>query len=77
MLDLENVLARRPLLLEFDEWTRDVGSRQFRHLQAFDFLAPRLHLARPRAGGEARNEFVQLRDFLFALRVLRFNLRRT
>ena len=44
-------------------------------MQAFHFLAARLHLARPRSGSETCDEFVQLRDFLFALRVLRFDLR--
>ena len=53
----------------------DVRPRQLRHLQALDFLAPRLHLAGAGSGGEARDEFVQLRNLLFPLRVLRFDLR--
>ncbi len=35
----------------------------------------RLHLAGPGAGREARDEVIQLRDLLFALRVLAFDLR--
>src|SRR5579872_367115 len=45
MFDLEDVLARGTLLFELNVWPLDVGLRQFRDLQAFDFLAPRLYLA--------------------------------
>jgi hypothetical protein len=55
--------------------TLNVGLRQLGNLQPLDFLAPRLHLAGAGSGGEARDEFVQLRDLLFALRVLPFDLR--
>ncbi len=75
MLDFEDVFARRSLLLELDERACDVRSGEFGNLQALDFLAPRLHLAGPRAGGEARDEFVQLGNLLFALGVLRLDLR--
>ena len=49
--------------------------RQLGDLQTLHFLAPRLHLAGAGAGGEARDELVKLRNLLFALRVLRFDLR--
>ena len=41
--------------------------------EPFDFLAPRLHLAGPRAGGKALDEVVQLRDLLGALGVVGFD----
>ena len=75
VLDFQNVLSRRPLLLELDERALNVGPGKFRHLQALDFFAPRLHLAGTGSGGESCDEFVQLRNLLLALRVLRFNLR--
>ena len=75
VFDFQDVLARRPLLLELDEWALDVRPCKFGDLQALDFLAARLHLARTRTGGKARDEFGQLRNFLFALRVLRLDLR--
>ena len=56
---------------ELDVRALDVRPRQLGRLQPLDFLAARLHLARARAGGEARDEVVQLRDLLLALRVLR------
>src|SRR5216684_630221 len=75
MLDFEDVLARWPLLIELDVWPLNIRLRQFGYLQPFYFFATRLYLARSRAGSEPRDEFIQLRDLLFALRVLRFNLR--
>src|SRR5438105_8698770 len=75
MLDFEDVLARWPLLIELDVWPLNIRLRQFSHLQAFHFFATRLYLARSRSGCKPRDEFVQLRDLLFPLRVLRFNLR--
>ena len=50
VLDFENVFSRRPLLLELDIRPLDIRPGQFRHLQPFHFLAPRLHLARSRTG---------------------------
>ena len=44
-------------------------------LQALHFFLPRRSLRRASAGGKSRDEFIQLRDFLFALRVLRFDAR--
>ena len=44
-------------------------------LQPLHFLLARRHLARTRAGGKPRDEFVELSDLLFALRVLRFDAR--
>src|SRR5208282_2610896 len=73
--DFQNVFARGPLLLELQVRTLDVGLRQLGNLQALDFLAPRLHLAGAGSGGEAGDELVQLRNLLFALRILRFDLR--
>jgi hypothetical protein len=69
------VLAGWALLFELQIRTLDVRSGQFGDLQALYFLAPRLHLAGASAGGEARDELVELRNLLFALRVLRLDLR--
>ena len=69
------MLAGRTLLLELEKRALDVRARQFRDLQALHFFAPRLHLAGAGSGGESRDEFVELRNLLFALRVLRLNLR--
>ena len=69
------MLPRRPLLLKLDIRALNVRPGQLRHLQAFYFLPPRLNLARPRSRREASNKFIQLRDLLFTLRVLRFDLR--
>src|SRR5208283_2035054 len=71
----QDVFARGPLLFELQVRTLDIRPRQLSDLQALDFLAPRLHLAGAGSGGKARDELVQLRNFLFALRVLRFDLR--
>src|SRR5258706_15455688 len=59
-IDLQHMLARRPLLLELDKGALNVGPRQLRSLKALHFLAPRLHLAGTRARREARDEIVQL-----------------
>jgi hypothetical protein len=55
---------------------RDAGcsTALTRWLQAFDFLA-RHDLAGARAGGEARDEILQLGDFLLLLFVVRFDAR--
>ena len=66
-------LARRPFHAEADVRALDVGTRQLGRLQAFHFLAPRRRLAGARAGAEAGDEVVQLRDLLLALRVLGFD----
>ena len=71
MLELEDVLAAGAILVETDVRALDVGAREFVGLQALDFLAPAGDLAGARAGRKARDEFVELGDFLFALRVLR------
>src|SRR6202030_3393569 len=54
---------------------RNVGSRELRYLQSLDFLASRLHLAGAGSGGKPCNELVQLIDLLFALSILRLDLR--
>ena len=69
------MFAGRALLLELDVGPLDVRARQFRYLQPLYFFSARLHLARTRAGGKAGNEFVQLRNLLLALCILRFDLR--
>ena len=74
-LELERGAARRTVHRELDVRTLNVRARQLGGLQALDFLAARLHLARTRAGGEALDEVVQLRDLLLALLVLRFEAR--
>ncbi len=73
-LDFDDVFAGRPLLFELQERTLDVRLCQFSDLQAFHFLAARLHLAGSGAGREPGNKFVQLADLLFPLCVLRFDL---
>src|SRR6266851_110204 len=67
--------SRWPLHLETDEWTLNIGSRQFARLQPFYFLLARHHLARARPGRKARDEFVELRDLLFTLRIIGFDSR--
>ena len=62
-------------MFKLQKRTLDVRLRQFCDLQALHFFAPRLHLAGTGTGGEARNELIELRNFLFALRVLSFDLR--
>ena len=71
VLELENVLAAGPDLIETDVGALDVGAGQFVGLQALDFLAAAGDLRGARAGGEAGDELVELGDLLFALRVLR------
>ncbi len=51
----------------------DIRFRQFRGLQALHFFLAGHHLAGTRAAGEARDEFLQLLDLFFALRVAGFN----
>src|SRR5258707_1253170 len=75
VLALHREPARRPVHRELDERTLNVRARQFVRLQAFDFLFARHHLARARAGREARDEILQLLDLLLALLVLRFDAR--
>ena len=75
VFDFKNVFAGGTLGLELDVGACDVRPSQFRYLQAFHFFAARLHLARTCAGGEAGDEFVQLGNLFFALRILRFDLR--
>src|SRR5580704_14460633 len=70
MFNFQNVFAGGALRFELDVGALDVRLGQFRDLESLHFLATRLYLAGARAGGEARDEFIQLRDFLFALRVL-------
>ncbi len=53
----------------------DIGSRQLRCLQALDFFFARSGLRGTRAGREARDEFIQLRNFLFALGIFGFDAR--
>ena len=53
----------------------NIGPRQLSDLQTLDFLAPGLHLAGASTGGEPRDELIQLRNFLLALRILTFDLR--
>ena len=67
--------ARRALHLEPDERTLDIRPRQLRSLQPLHFLLARRHLRRPRSGREPRDELIQLRDLLLALRILRFDAR--
>ena len=74
-LNFQNVLARRPLLLELQEGTLNIGPCKFRDLEALHFFASGLHLARPCAGGESGDKFVQLGNLLFALSILPLDLR--
>ena len=64
-----------PLILKPDVWTLDIRFRQLRSLQPLHFLLARRNLRRPCARRKPRDEFVQLRDLLFALRVARFHAR--
>ncbi len=73
--DFENMFAGWPLLFKLQIGTLNVRPRQLGNLQALDFLAPRLHLTGARSGGKPRDELVQLVNLLFALRILRFDLR--
>ena len=50
---LERDLAGRPRHRELDVRALDVRPRQLGRLQPLHFLAPRLHLARPRAGARS------------------------
>ena len=72
--ELERDLARRPLHRELDVRALDVRARELGRLQPLDFLAARRRLAGARAGAEALDEVVELRDLLLALRVVRFDL---
>ena len=74
-LDFQRMAARMLVHLKADVRTGDIRSRQFRGLQALDFFLARGGLRGTRAGRKTRDEFVQLRDFLFALRVFRFDAR--
>src|SRR5712664_3521541 len=67
--------ARWPLDLEADERTLDIGARQLAGLEPFDLLLSRGYLARASAGRKSRDELIELRDFLIALGVLRFDAR--
>src|SRR5882762_4492989 len=60
---------------EFDERALNVGSGELGGLQAFDFFLSRSGLGRTSAGGKARNEILQLGDFLFAHLVFGFDAR--
>src|ERR1035441_389275 len=67
------VLACTLFVLEVG--ARDVAARQVGGLQALHFLLARGDLAGARAGRKPGGECVELRDFLFALLVLRFDAR--
>src|SRR5690606_41272848 len=69
--ELERHPARRPAQLAPAVGAVEVRARELGRLQPLDFLDARLHLARARARREARDELLELRDLLFALRVLR------
>ena len=71
MLELQNMLAAGPNLVKFDVGPLDVRARQLVGLQPLNLFAPARHLARPRACRKPRDELIQLRDLLFALRNLR------
>ena len=71
VLELEHVLAAGTHLVEANVRALDVGAGEFVGLQALHFFAAAGDLRGARAGGEARDEFVELRDLLFALGVLR------
>ena len=58
---------------ELDVRALDVRPGQLGGLQPLDFLAARRGLAGAGAGAEPRDEVLQLRDLLLALRVLRFD----
>ena len=74
-LALERHLAGGTLGRELDVGTLNVGSRQLGRLQPLDLFAARRDLTRARAGTEPRDEVVQLRDLLLALRVVGFDRR--
>ena len=74
-LELEHVPSGRAQLVETDVGALDVRARQIVGLQPLDFLAARLHLARTRAGREALDEVLQLRNLLGTLRVLGLDAR--
>src|SRR5579885_1410864 len=54
---------------------RDAGywNAQFGNLQALDFFFARGRLSRARTRGEASDELIELRDFLFTRGILRFH----
>ena len=74
-LRFERDAARRPVHRELDVRALDVRSRELGGLQPLDFLLARHHLARARASREARDEVLELRDFLLALLVVRLDAR--
>ena len=71
VLELEHVLAAGAHLVKADVGALDVGAGQLVGLQALHFLAAAGDLAGARAGGEAGDELIELRDLFVALRVLR------
>src|SRR5712664_765413 len=67
--------ARGTLHLEANVRALDVGPGELGGLQALDFFFARGGLRGTGAGGKASDEFVELRDFLFALGVFRLDAR--
>ena len=72
VLELQRMLAARPHLVKLDKRALNIRARQFVGLQPLHFLAPACHLAGTRARRESRDKLIELRNLLFALRILRF-----
>jgi hypothetical protein len=66
---------RIPLHVKLDVRPLNVAPRQLRRLQPLHFLLSRSRLRGTRARGKPRDEILQLRDFLFAIGVVRFDPR--
>ncbi len=71
VLELEHVLAAGTRLVKANIRALDVGAGEFVGLQALHFFTAAGDLRRAGAGGKTRNEFIKLRDLLFALGILR------
>ncbi len=70
VLELEDVLATGADHVEPEKRALDIRACELSRLQTLDFLLAGVHLRAARAGGEARDELVELCDLLVALLVL-------
>ncbi len=71
----QNMFAGRAQLIEANVGASDIRPCQLAGLQPLHFLFARGHLAGSRTGRKPRDKFIQLRDLLFALLILRFQSR--
>ena len=74
-LELQGMPSGGALHVKPDVRPLDIGSGQFGGLDALDFLFARSHLRGARAGRKAGDELIELRDFLLAHGVIRFDAR--